>query len=407
MKNIVLYLTYDGLTDPLGESQIIPYVQGLSEKGYAFHVISCEKPERYLKHKDRITAKLLDYGIVWHPLVFYSKPPIFSTVLNLYRVYQKATSLRQDHHITLVHCRSYLVSLLGLKLKQKYQIPFLFDMRGFWIEERIEGGLWNMNNPLYRIIHRYFKKKEEAFFLTCDACVCLTEKGKEEITNRFKENKQTIPVSVIPCSVSFEKFSIPDEHQIARTKKELMIPENSFVLSYSGSIGTWYMLDEMMSFYRCLLNTFPEAYFLILTSDEPLLVEEKARQMNIDVKKVIIRFLTREQMPGVISISDLSVFFIRPTFSKLASSPTKLGELLALGIPVVCNKGIGDVDSIIERMGGGVVLNEFSNQEYQKAIEEVSHKKYDKSTIRSRSESYYELRHAVNTYYLIYQNCIR
>ena len=42
-KNI-LYLSYDGMTDPLGQSQVLPYLIGLTKEGFTFHIISFEKP---------------------------------------------------------------------------------------------------------------------------------------------------------------------------------------------------------------------------------------------------------------------------------------------------------------------------------------------------------------------------
>ena len=41
-----LYISYDGMTDPLGRSQVLPYLQGLSERGHEITLLSCEKPAR-------------------------------------------------------------------------------------------------------------------------------------------------------------------------------------------------------------------------------------------------------------------------------------------------------------------------------------------------------------------------
>ena len=49
MTKNVLYLSYDGMTDPLGQSQVLPYIIGLSKKGYKFHLVSFEKPNRLRK----------------------------------------------------------------------------------------------------------------------------------------------------------------------------------------------------------------------------------------------------------------------------------------------------------------------------------------------------------------------
>ena len=54
----VLYLSYDGLTDPLGQSQVLPYIIGLGAKGFEFIIISFEKAQNYQKEKERIEMAL-------------------------------------------------------------------------------------------------------------------------------------------------------------------------------------------------------------------------------------------------------------------------------------------------------------------------------------------------------------
>ena len=53
-----LFISFDGLTDPLGQSQILPYLIGIS-RDYAITIISCEKKERYLKDSESIASKYL------------------------------------------------------------------------------------------------------------------------------------------------------------------------------------------------------------------------------------------------------------------------------------------------------------------------------------------------------------
>jgi glycosyltransferase involved in cell wall biosynthesis len=64
------------------------------------------------------------------------------------------------------------------------------------------------------------------------------------------------------------------------------------------------------------------------------------------------------------------VSFIKPCFSKLSSSPTKIGEYLASGLPIVTNRGIGDVDELILRKRVGVLVDSFDGRAYRKALEE-------------------------------------
>ena len=41
-----LYFSYDGLLDPLGQSQIVPYVSAISAAGHSLTIVSYEKVER-------------------------------------------------------------------------------------------------------------------------------------------------------------------------------------------------------------------------------------------------------------------------------------------------------------------------------------------------------------------------
>ena len=72
MKKQILYLSYDGMTDPLGQSQVLPYIIGLTKNGYEFTLISCEKKEKYLENKTIIENICLANNIDWQPL-FYTK----------------------------------------------------------------------------------------------------------------------------------------------------------------------------------------------------------------------------------------------------------------------------------------------------------------------------------------------
>ena len=53
----VVFLTYDGLLDPLGGSQILPYLIGISNHTNAVHVLSFEKA--LLSHPHIKTIHLL------------------------------------------------------------------------------------------------------------------------------------------------------------------------------------------------------------------------------------------------------------------------------------------------------------------------------------------------------------
>jgi glycosyltransferase involved in cell wall biosynthesis len=99
----------------------------------------------------------------------------------------------------------------------------------------------------------------------------------------------------------------------------------------------------------------------------------------------------------------LGLFFIKPAYSKISSSPTKLAEILAMGIPVVTNAGVGDSDWIAEKYRTGGVVKEFTPAEYARAIDELpALLKIPPEEIRLAAESYFSLDIGVQAYRRIY-----
>ena len=70
MKKYILFISYDGLLDPLGKSQILPYIFGLNDFGYNFILISYEKEDRNNKQLEDLKNRLKSKGIIWYKLRF-------------------------------------------------------------------------------------------------------------------------------------------------------------------------------------------------------------------------------------------------------------------------------------------------------------------------------------------------
>ncbi len=247
MKNQkhIVYCSYDGLLDSLGRSQILPYLEGLNKNSKCkFTIISFEKihdQNEFKKFKEFLTSKDLD----WIPLNYTKKPPILSTIWDILKLRIKLKKVLKTQKIDLIHCRSYITSLVALSFKKKYEIPFIFDMRGFYADERVDGKLWNKNKFPFNIIYSYFKKKETAFLQYADYTISLTQNGKKEIKSWELPNQS--PISVIPCCTDEKLFN---KENVKSIRNDIGFVEDDFVISYVGSIGTWYMINEMLDFFQ-------------------------------------------------------------------------------------------------------------------------------------------------------------
>jgi glycosyltransferase involved in cell wall biosynthesis len=398
----VVFLSYDGITDPLGQSQILPYLFGLSsKKNYKITIVSFEKTNNYLQNKGAILNKIERHNIDWMPLKYTKYPPIFSALWDIYKLNQTVKKLK-NKGLDLIHCRSYITTLVALGFKKKYKTPFIFDMRGFYADERVDGKLWPLNNIIYKKIYNYFKRKEKEFLQFSDYTVSLTESGKKEILSWNLPNQSKI--KVIPCCTDENLFKTKN---IQNVRSELGFNKDDFIISYVGSIGTWYMLDEMLDFFKCLQIKKPNAKFFFITKDDPQLILEKAKNKDIEISSIKIQPSSREMMPSYIGVSNFSIFFILPVFSKKASSPTKMGEIMNLGIPIICNSGVGDVDEIMDKSMPELLVKDFSNNEYERVIDLITNNyQPNQKNIVETSHNCYSLEKGVEKYKEVYQEIL-
>src|SRR5436853_1026384 len=157
----VLYLSYDGMTDPLGQSQVIPYLEGLVKNGYQITLMSFEKKEKLAKLRTHIQCILDKSGIKWEPLLFTKRPPIVSKMYDVWKLKRKVKELHHRERFDFIHCRSYVSADAAIQMRRKHKVPFLFDMRGFWVDERVDNGQWDRSKALYEYIYKSYKKKEK------------------------------------------------------------------------------------------------------------------------------------------------------------------------------------------------------------------------------------------------------
>ncbi len=336
----ILYLSYDGVTDSLGQSQILPYLTGLADEGYTITLITFEKPDRFKKHQNEIQKICDSHNLRWKPLKYHKSPLVLSTVYDLFTLRLVVKKFYIENQFTIIHCRSYLTSLIGLWAKRKFSVKFIFDMRGFWVDERVDGGLWNLNNPLFKMIYKFFKGKEKQFIKDADHIISLTENARIEI---LSWGLTQAPISVIPTCVDMDLFH-PGKNAIetAAARKKLSIDPDTFILVYLGSWGTWYMTDQILHFFSILISKNTKSILLILTPDQPDLTNYEF------ASRVIVKNVTRKEVPVFLNLGNASICFIQPAFSKKASSATKMAEAWAMNLPVVTNPGWGDIDRLQE-----------------------------------------------------------
>jgi glycosyltransferase involved in cell wall biosynthesis len=228
----------------------------------------------------------------------------------------------------------------------------------------------NVKNMFSIGIFSFILNKIEAFIIRrSDATIVLSKKALAGLKNDKYLGDSGSLFEHIPCCVDISKFKNGNAGRDAPVNLE-----GRFVVSYIGSLGTCYLLKEMAGFFKVLKRRRGNAVFLIVSHTDGGYIESVLKGEGLKrYSDYFIMGVSPEDVPSAISKSRCSIMFIKPVECKIGSSPTKFGESLAGGIPVVINKGIGDTEDVVIKEGVGILVEGFEEGFYEKAVSDLFH----------------------------------
>src|SRR5690606_35384747 len=131
-------------------SQVLAYQEQLASD-FDVHILSFERPGDWAHREERslLTRRMTRAGIHWHPLRYHRRFSVAATSWDILAGVRLARRLAGPHGLDILRARSYIASVIASSLKPAFGTSYLFDMRGFWADERVDGGLWRRNGSLY------------------------------------------------------------------------------------------------------------------------------------------------------------------------------------------------------------------------------------------------------------------
>ena len=388
----VLYLTYDGLQDPLGQSQILPYLRGLGEYGYTFDVISFEK-----RPSVRRRPAAVNHSMRWTALRYHKRPVLAATIFDACQGFTAASLAVVLGRTDLIHVRSTVPGAMVLPLAECTQAPLVFDTRALWTDEKVDVGGWKRGG----VLHRMAQSIEAQLYRRANVITVLTNAMREFLRSRYPRRCEiTAPIHVIPTCASMDRFhpNTQPDPELARQLK------GTNVLTYVGSLNGWYMAHEMARFYLAWRKVAKPARFLLISHHPPGQIQAVLSAANI-AHELVHRSGTADETAAYVACAHAGVCFRRPLFSTLASAPTKVGELLAAGVPVAANR-IGDLPSVLGGTGAGVLVDHMSDEELLRAahsLHELATSGRSSLLARQIGERWFSLSDGVRAYHEVYQ----
>ena len=388
----VLFISYNGMLEPLGQTQVLPYLRELAKRGVKFTLLSFEKNKAFTAEGQRDCAalkqELHDQKIEWHWLRYHQRPSLPATVFDVLKGIRYASRLVSQNKIELVHARSYIPATIALALKRKFGVKMIFDVRGLMAEEYVDARHWPEGGLRYRVT----KRTEQQLFAATDAVVTLTERIWPIIKEWQGLKGRDVHHAVIPCCVDLSLFNF-NEQQRAKLRAELGLGDR-FTFVYSGSLDGWYLTEEMADFFASIVRRRNDAHLLWLTTGSRERVRQLMSGRGISEDHFSIRAVAPREMPSYLAAGDVGLSFIKRCFSKLASSPTKNGEYLACGLPIVINSGIGDSDALVKESKAAISIDEFNDREFDDAWAAIQKAVADpniKAIARATAEAVFDL----------------
>ena len=393
----VLYIASASVSDPLIVSQVIRYLERMQSALTSCHLITFERDGSL--NESQISRQLQASGINWHPIQAWSRLRSVGFWIDRRRALMRARQIVANEKINVVHCRSFLAGTLGRKLKSR-RVRFLYDMRGLWALEKRDKG--TIRKPQ---MVKLAQRLEQRLFRDADHIVSLTYQGKRYLTRAGI----TVPIDVIPTCVDLERFQplrnaaghLPSCNQTLNNQKLNVVS--------AGTLGAGYLAPEMFRFGTLLQTRWPEVSFRILTASQHDSVVNAARNAGLPQSSLQVSRVAPDAVPDELAQADVGLCFVKPTEAKVASCPTKLGEYLACGIPVVATDGVGDVTEILQNNSVGVVVRHDDESSWPDAVRKLESLLRDperKLRCRQVAEKEFGLDDGAENYLRIYEQLI-
>jgi glycosyltransferase involved in cell wall biosynthesis len=368
------YLSADSMSEGVGASQVLPYVEALSRQGMTVRLHSLEKGQPSPEIADRLDAA----GVRWHPHPWGGWGP----TAGLARLVRGATYLCDAE---LVHARSDIPAGSALLARRP---AWIWDMRGFWADERMEMGLLRPGSPqerLMRSIERQSAKKAAGI-------VTLTAAAIDELERRHGPSIRRKSRVITTC-VELNRFPVSP-----------MPPPEPLNLLLAGTLSRRYDVPLMLRLIDELRRRRGTQLTALIPGPSPW--DGALQDAGVPIQRA-----ATVDMPGHLRASHAGLSVLRPGggVAMKASMPTKVGEFLASGRPMVVNAGLGDLDQLLTDHECGVILRDDTPESVVAGADSIERLLADRDTparCRKLAEDNFRLETAVDDLVEVYGHAL-
>ncbi len=280
---------------------------------------------------------------------FPFKNPLLHYTLNTPYHFHVFNKIIRNEEIDIVVAAHVLAGTAVIHAAKKYDVPVIFDLKDWFPDS---AAAYFKNRLIQNIVRKSVWKITRKNLAACDRITTVSPSLVEKLKGfGFSSD-------LITNGVDIDIFQPMDGR---KTRNELGIGDEDFVIGFCGSIERWYAIDEMIRALPVLIRYRPDTKMLVvggsLFTDYQITLTRLAKDLGVSDQVIFTGTKPYNELPRYIAVMDACTIPLSPPQWSDIALPNKFFEYSACGKPIVM-RPIPDVEQI-----GGPNLFVYRTQE--------------------------------------------
>lgn len=348
----LLYVTWDGPANNYLEALFFPIFGHLTRQGVRTHVVQFSWDLHLFRERTAVSAA--QYGVTWEVHAVPRRPLHLATAAAVTLGAAVVARAARNQQADVLMPRSHIPAAIALTAHRLAGRPRLvWDSDGLVPDERADFGGWSRQGPVYlgfrALERRMIRRSATVLTRTTHAAEILGERAGLPLERFVVVSNGKDPAHFNPGT--------PEQRQAVRA--ELGVPAGAPLLAHVGSLGPQYRAQEMLQTFLRIRERLAGAHLLLLTGATDV-AQALVRDARLLPGAATVLRVPARDVPRYVRACDAGFAFREPSLSQRAVCPIKVAEYLLCGVPVLSNRGIGDLERQLTDTTVGLLADDFS-----------------------------------------------
>jgi colanic acid biosynthesis glycosyl transferase WcaI len=238
----------------------------------------------------------------------------------------------------------FFCAVAGWFVSRVRRLPWVFELRDLWPSAIVAVGAMRKGATI-----RMLERLELAMYRAADLIVAVTQGLKDDLVARKIEAGKIVLV----------RNGVDQSLYSPRPKDEVLLDQfnlrGKFVVGFLGTMGMAAGLEKVMISAEALKDR-PDIVLLFAgPGSQRKSLEHKVRERGLSNVRMIPA-QSKEMMPRIWSVLDLSLSVTRDEPLFLYTVSSKNYEAMAMGLPILMSMPDGECAEIVRNAGAGVLV---------------------------------------------------